>query len=119
LAVSDVGNSFKSPSEIRAALNNLIATGETTATAIAKAINMPSGTMSKFRNGRGLPEQYVGPLHMALGRHGAFALGEAAPVKVRAGVFVTGDALCWREGKILHVLPDILKPVSPALRAAA
>jgi len=107
LAVSDGGNSFKSPSEIRAALNNLIASGETTATALALAVNMPAGTMSKFRNGRGLPAQYVGPLHMELGRHGAFALVAEPLLPVGGAVAAVGDALFWRAGKTIRSLPDV------------
>lgn len=105
------GNSFKSPSELRAALNDLIAAGDITATAVARAIGMPAGTMSKFRNGKGLPVAYRGPLHLELGRHDAFALAVARPSmgdRQPVGVAVLGDALCWREGKTLHILPDIL-----------
>ena len=111
--VSDVGNTFKSSSELRTALNRLVESGEATATAIAIAINMPAGTMSKFRGGRGLPEAYVGPLHMELGKRAAFALAPAP----KSPVIVVGDALCWREGKRLHVLPDLL-PVLTADRSA-
>lgn len=117
LAVSDVGNSFKSPSEIRAALNNLIATGETTATALALAVNMPAGTMSKFRNGRGLPEQYVGPLHMELGRQGAFALVAEPLLPVGGPPVVIGDALFWRAGKTIRTLPDVPHVKWPARTA--
>lgn len=102
--VSDVGNTFKSSSELRAALNSLIETGEATATAIALAINMPAGTMSKFRNGKGIPSSYVGPLHMELGKRDAFSLPPASS----SPVVVVGDTVCWRVGKRLHVLPDIL-----------
>lgn len=72
--VSDHGNSFKSPPELRAALNALIASGRASAADIAKVINMPTGTMSKFRHGRNLPEHYRGPLHWELGRRDAFKL---------------------------------------------
>ncbi len=119
-AALDHGNSFKSPSELRAALNDLIATGETTATAVALAIGMPAGTMSKFRNGKGLPDSYRGPLHLELGRHDAFALTGDGPVEggsQSVGVVVLGDALCWRDGRTLKVLPDILLASSPT-RAA-
>ncbi|PAL24529.1 hypothetical protein [Sphingopyxis sp. GW247-27LB] len=74
----DVGNSLGSSDELRAALNRLVEAGEVTATSLALAINMPAGTMSKFRNGRGLPDSYRAPLHLELGRRGAFALSEAA-----------------------------------------
>lgn len=103
-AVSDLGNSFKSSSELRTALNRLIETGETTARAIALAINMPAGTMSKFRNGKGLPQAYVGPLHMELGKRDAFSLPSASS----SPVMIVGDMICWRVGKRLHVLPGIL-----------
>lgn len=72
--VSDRGNSFRTSPELRAALNALVAAGRASASDIAKAISMPSGTMSKFRHGRNLPEQYRGPLHWELGRRDAFAL---------------------------------------------
>lgn len=107
--VSDVGNTFKSSSELRAALNGLIETGEATATAIALAINMPAGTMSKFRNGKGLPQAYVGPLHMELGKRDAFSLPSASS----SPVMVVGDMICWREGKRLRVLPGILPTLTP------
>lgn len=109
--VADHGNCFKSSSELRAALNGLIAAGEATASAVALAIGMPAGTMSKFRNGKGLPEAYRGPLHLELGRHDAFAMTGAGPARGDSqpiGVTVLGDALCWREGKTLHILPEIL-----------
>lgn len=70
----DVGSSFFLAPELRAALNALIASGKASAADIAKAINMPTGTMSKFRHGRNLPEHYRGPLHWELGRRDAFKL---------------------------------------------
>lgn len=66
------GNSFARGSELRSALNRLIADRKTTAAEIANAISMPVGTMSKFRAGRNLPENYRGPLHWELGRRNAF-----------------------------------------------
>lgn len=66
------GNSFAQAPELRSALNRLIEARETTAAEIAKSIGMPVGTMSKFRAGRNLPENYRGPLHWELGRRGAF-----------------------------------------------
>lgn len=65
--------------------------------------------MSKFRNGKGLPQAYVGPLHMELGKRDAFSLPSASS----SPVMVVGNALCWRDGKRLHVLPETL----PALTA--
>lgn len=70
----DAGNSLGSSDELRAALNRLVEAGEVTATSLALAISMPAGTMSKFRNGRGLPDSYRAPLHLELGRRGAFAI---------------------------------------------
>lgn len=37
---------------------------------IAKVIGCAGGTLSKFKNGRGLPDDYRLPLQMELGRHG-------------------------------------------------
>lgn len=107
--VSDGGNTFRSSSELRTALNRLITTGEGTATAIALAINMPAGTMSKFRSGRGLPDAYVGPLHMELGKRDAFNLALSSPSPVMA----VGDALCWCDGQHVRILPNILTASFP------
>ena len=68
------GNSFSPAPELRSALNRQIEARKTTAAEIAKAIGMPVGTMSKFRAGRNLPENYRGPLHFELGRRGAFQM---------------------------------------------
>lgn len=78
---SDRGNSFKSSPELRTALNALVAAGRASAADIAKAISMPTGTMSKFRHGRNLPEPYRGPLHWELGRRDAFASTEDPDAK--------------------------------------
>lgn len=99
----DVGNSLGSSDELRAALNRLVGVGEVTATAIALAIDMPAGTMSKFRHGRGLPDAYRAPLHMELGRRGAFAIASSeSPTSVPAA------HLCWREDDRLVILPGIV-----------
>lgn len=111
--VSDHGNSFKSPDELRAALNRLVAAGEATATALAMAVNMPVGTMSKFRNGRGLPEAYHAGLHLELGRRGAFALPNVAPGNGETEASQERSVApipfpYWREGSRLVILPDIV-----------
>lgn len=100
--VSDSGNTFQSVTELRTALNALIASGGASATEIAIAIAMPVGTMSKFRNGRGLPEAYRGPLHLELGRREAFALVSGAPAGGSAAV-----PLLWRDGNRLVVVPSL------------
>lgn len=76
--VSASGNSFASASRLRSILNRLIDDRKTTAAEIANAIKMPVGTMSKFRAGRNLPENYRGPLHWELGRRDAFASMEGS-----------------------------------------
>jgi hypothetical protein len=114
----DVGNSLKSLPELRAALNSLVAAGHVTATSIALAVNMPAGTMSKFRNGRGLPDAYRAPLHMELGRRDAFAIVPPKLVGLGSGVVTVGDALCWREGPALHMLPGVPPTSWPSQIAA-
>lgn len=64
------GGSFLPVNELRETVNGLIHEGATTAAAIAKAISLPTGTMSKFRNGRNLPAAYHGSLHLELARLG-------------------------------------------------
>lgn len=75
-----LGNSFLPIDELRVALNGYLATGTATATDVCKAIDLPAGTMSKFRAGRGLPESYRGPLHWELGKRGAFTSQPPSPV---------------------------------------
>lgn len=77
----DVGNSSQSIDELRTALNAFLATGAASAADVCRAIDLPGGTMSKFRNGRGLPDAFRGPLHWELGKRGALTGQPALPVK--------------------------------------
>lgn len=85
------GESYLSPDDMRVIVNGLITDGEATAAEIAKAINLPTGTMSKYRGGRNLPEAYRGPLHIELAGRGVFgAVRTVAKSKRPPWLFETG-----------------------------
>lgn len=81
---------------------------------LAHEVGVPGGTLSKFLGGRSLPDGYLMPLQLALGRRNAFSSqGAAAYVDGGETGNHRGDAtprmpLCWRDHDLLVILPDVV-----------
>lgn len=80
---------------------------------LAHEAGVPGGTLSKFLGGKSLPDGYLMPLQLALGRRDAFSSQGVAADVDGGETGNVGDAaspsipLCWREDNRLVVLPNI------------